>query len=632
MKDILLIICFSALTYSCSKHSDNPQDSNYDKYSDYNEFYNLEFNMDEGWFGKWSFGSAFESYHIALRIDSADILLPLQFYQMHYERNNVKYRERFKLPLCLGDKILLPKIPKKELEVSLTCKSQNLKPINLIISGFDDEENRLLPDTLMIPSENIWQKYTKKVNANNCRYICFDIIAEGTNDTYDYEIMPLNETNDQYLWLDKIEITIDGKNIKQFSLSDAIGDYKIKRKNIIPVTNDGSFDNIKLFNEKRILAIGESVHGSESFNKIANQIIKYQVEHNNCKLVLIELFIEQTLSMNRFIQGDDSLNVDTLLYDIRNHCFSYAQIKDLLLWLKSYNQTTDNKVWLMGFDSECWNDRGALYINVANYLCDLNKKLNNPIIDSVCYELMYSESYTERYYKEPIRKLKSNEKIKELIGEKEFQILIHSLEALTKVKNMGSNDFMRREKILFDNAQFMIDLICSPKESVVVYGHFCHINYKYSEKLIYSFGHYMKQYYHDQYSGICMLAAQGEIFSLSTDFILAAYPLQQPPKNSLENGLFTQTSEDCNFIPVEALSNSYAMIRDIGFYNLKDIFPIISHKNRIDAFLFIRESEACTKLPGIANSRFDYNAYMDEKNTNVNQKMRPRLINVGLKK
>ena len=631
MKGILLIICFSALTYSCSIHSDNPQDSSYDKYSDYNEFYNLEFKMYENWLNIWSSGSStFESKSTTYRIDSSDILLPLQFYQMYYERDNVRYRERFKLPLCMYDKILLPKIPKKELEISLTCKSLNLKPITLIISGFDDEENRISSDTLMIPSENIWQKYIKKVKAKKCRFISFDLIAEGINDTYDYEIMPLDETYNQQLWLDKIEITIDGKNIKQFSLSDAIGDYKIKKKNIIPVTNDGSFDNIKLFNEKRILAIGESVHGSESFNKIANQIIKYQVEYNNCKLVLIESHLEQTLSMNRFIQGDDSFNVDTLLYDIRNHGSSYTQTKDLLLWLKSYNQTTENKVWLFGFDSECWSDVGALHINVANYLCDLNKKLNNTTIDSVCYELIYTGHYTDRYYNRPIRILKSNEKIKELIDEKEFQVLIHSLEALTKAKNIGFNFFMGREQIMFDNAQFLIDLICSPEESVVVYGHFLHINYKYSEKLNYSFGHYMKQYYQNQYSGICMLAAQGEIFSSNTDFILASYPLQEPPENSLEYGLLTQTSDDCSFVPVEALSNDFAVIRDIGYYNLKDVFITFSPKNNIDAFIFIRESEACTKLPGIANNRLDYYAYMVEKSANLRHKMLPRLINAGL--
>ena len=633
MKDILLVLCISLWAYSFVQCSDTPQDSSYDKYSDYNEFYNLEFvHTDNDWFRKWLYGGIFESYSITARIDSDDILMPLQFYQMYYERNNVRYRERFKLPLYMEDKMLLPIIPKKEVEIALTCKSQNLKPIKLIISGFDNEENRMLSDTLSVPSENIWQKYIKKIKAKNCRFISFDLIAEGTIDTYDYEIMPVNETNNQYLWLDKIEITIDGKNIKQFSLSDAIGDYKIKKKNVIPVTNDASFNKIDLFNEKRILAIGESVHGSESFNKIANQIVKYQVEHNNCKLVLIELDIEETLPMNRFIQGDDSFNIDTILYDIRNHIYSYTQTKDLLLWLKSYNQTTENKVWLLGFDSECWNDRGALYINIADYLCDINKKLNNVAIDSVCYELMYSESYTDRYYREPIRKLISNKEIKELIGEKEFQVLIHSLESLTKAKNMGFDFIAGREKILFDNAQFMIDLICSPKESVVVYGHFLHINYKFSERLHYSFGHYMKQYYQDQYSGICLLAAHGEIFSLNINSILAANPLKQPPKNSLENGLLTQTSDDCIFVPVEALSNAFALIRDMGFYNYKDIYHSISPKNRTDAFLFIRESEACTKLPGIANNRFDYRSYMDEKNTNVNQKMRPRLINAGLKK
>lgn len=57
------------------------------------------------------------------------------------------------------------------------------------------------------------------------------------------------------------------------------------------------------FSDKRILAIGESVHGTGTMNDMGVEIIKNRIEHGKCRLVLLEMPLTLSFHINRYLRG-----------------------------------------------------------------------------------------------------------------------------------------------------------------------------------------------------------------------------------------------------------------------------------------------------------------------------------------
>ena len=118
----------------------------------------------------------------------------------------------------------------------------------------------------------------------------------------------------QRLWLDKITIDIDKIDINTFKIAKLTSNPIIDKKNVVPLSflNDTSYNSVKELETKKIVAIGETVHGTETMVAAGAQLIKHQVTHNKSKLVLFEIPMEYSFVMNRFIQGDKTIKIEEL--------------------------------------------------------------------------------------------------------------------------------------------------------------------------------------------------------------------------------------------------------------------------------------------------------------------------------
>ena len=121
-----------------------------------------------------------------------------------------------------------------------------------------------------------------------------NIVAQGTK-----------SYTEQKLYLDKIEIKIGGKDINEGPLPSTPIMANLKKSEIISLSlsDTNSFKRIPEIGNHKIVALGETIHGSESINEAAVELIKYQVLHNQCRFILLELPTEQSLYWNRYIQG-----------------------------------------------------------------------------------------------------------------------------------------------------------------------------------------------------------------------------------------------------------------------------------------------------------------------------------------
>ena len=74
---------------------------------------------------------------------------------------------------------ILPDVDSDSMTVSLTCKSQNLKSANLVMSGISENEKVLYSDTLSVNGYNDWHTYQKNVSLVDVAMMELNIVFAG---------------------------------------------------------------------------------------------------------------------------------------------------------------------------------------------------------------------------------------------------------------------------------------------------------------------------------------------------------------------------------------------------------------------------------------------------------------------
>ena len=559
----------------------------------------------------------YTSHMISYMIDSSDYRHPIQFLQI----TEWGFRGKFRMHLGLLSNLLLPYQQEnpENANITLNYKSENLKSIKLVTTLFDEAENKIRSDTLFAPDIEIWNTCSADISLQGCRFFNLELIAEGIDSTYlDKIIAPIDSTCTQNLWIDDIRIEIDGIDVSRYTVSEILEPCRINPEFIISLENEDSFAKIPELKEKRIFAMGESLHGSEAFGELFFQTVKYQVLHNQCKLILLELDMTMALPLNSFIQGNENFNVDSVLYDIRYTSFSSLQLKKMLLFLKEFNKSTEKKVHLAGIDTRINDLIMFPRVEISEYLYMLNKNHNYRKIDTVCYELLIKNHYGTKgkdidiYMNKgaEIKMIEKNFLSKKMLGDTELAIFSYCCHNHIKIFSdiayidLTSDSKLRkqleinRELWMFDNTKHLIDLICgNDKDSkVLIYAHTGHVSLKEGGSVPRTFGHYMKDYYKDQYSNICLVTNEGR-FRTVHQRVLDIMPLHQD-KNSIE-GALSGFEDNCMYVPVKSIVSPHITIRNIGNQYLENQFKIITPSIRFDAIIFKKETEAATCPPDV---------------------------------
>ena len=577
----------------------------------------------------------------ALKIESMNVMNPAMMFKNSdtlkktFDYLDFKYRERLDARVVLREKILLPYGNFKNGLITLTFKGENLKQADLIVTGYDAYENIISIDTLNALSRNkttSWQTNKKTFPLENTVFLGLAVVAEGIDSTYhqfnqgfSYNAYGhIDSTCTQYFLMDNIELFLDGTPIDKFPLDERFKPLSINSTDIVPL----SFDNERLYagipelKTKRIIAIGESCHGSESMSKTVVQMIKYQVKNNNCKLIVLERMGEAMLLFNRFIQGTQCIDLDDIIEPATYLLLSNPQFKELCLWLQEYNATTDEKVWLLGMDHS-WivTERKIM---IADYLLTINEELNLPFINEICADLLDKKHQSGQQNAEKNYNLwLMNKKYLRLyIDQREIELIDYYLSKLPTHSLNGSmgdiREQLQRDSLMSENLRFFTDLICYNNESILVNAHFGHTN-NINEVLfsLPSFGYYAKKIFKDDYYIIGMFSEKG--VCLTDDETV----LSPPVENSLEYYL-SKIDENYFYLPTSDMKDNYVSVRYLGTRNITNQFHIgyLSPFGRMEGIIFIRESEA-TSFPTISDSPVSfYEFLMDKCNERLKELMK----------
>lgn len=249
--------------------------------------------------------------------------------------------------------------------VTLTgrVKHENVKGyvgLFMKISGYNGVLGFKTMQHLKIKGTKDWKEYTLKLPLpSNARAIYVSGILGGKGTA----------------WFDDFKVTIDGKDIqtleetpkiylKDFNtntfnaaLDQSSTPIDLTTKDALTASLDGLIASL---GDKRIVAIGESTHGTSEFYQLREIITKRLIEEKGFNLVVLESPYDDIEFLNK---GLSERSIDSIM---KKHLFSIYQtqeMKSFLLWYKENRLDYDIK--FKGNDDSFWVFYALLTDNIG---------------------------------------------------------------------------------------------------------------------------------------------------------------------------------------------------------------------------------------------------------------------------
>ncbi|GHV18092.1 hypothetical protein FACS1894169_14290 [Bacteroidia bacterium] len=491
----------------------------------------------------------------------------------------------------MWQKLSIPENITDSAKIILNYKTANLGTCILKAIGIDDRENAIYQDSIEIKQE-AWSTDTLTISLKNTRYLILGIFALGHE---------TQRNTGQKLWLDRMEILIGNRNYYSYDIPE-FSSYP-EDNYIIPLDTNILYKNIQIPKNKKIIALGESVHGSGSISHFQIEMLRKLITENNCRLVVFEGHIYSTPYWNLFIQG--KLPENKIEYIRLNAQFDNISDPDIfcdfLLWLREYNSNAiGNKVSVAGnvdiVDVGDFRDLLFDYINI--YYNENTKKYLYPLLKFL-NEGKLKEA--QAYISENISQIKG------ILGETGYDIFNYILSrkaANNDIRNLEQSMrlFLSRDYSMYQNSQEFIRLLLAEGETAAVIAHWGHTDKKNSNNTfpyVYPMGYYFHEFYGDSYYNIGFTVGTGSITSLKD---ISGANIKYPADNSLEK-LCMEKQYSYFYYQDPMYKPIHISYRRIGNpYSPKEIYDFGDINAKMDAFVFIRESKAFRDMDKLKKS------------------------------
>ena len=412
-----------------------------------------------------------------------------------------------------------------------------------------------------------------------------------------FHVWGRNDSDHQEFVIKRIKLYIDGKDLDDYPLIRCNNLMMPTKKDVIAF-EDNQFNKIEWLRTCPILGIGETIHGSETLNAEAIDIMKYRVEKCGCKLLLLEMPIEQMLYVNQYVQGDTRFNVDLI-----KEYLSMSLLSDRWLhfieWLKNYNEgrSAKEKVKLLGcfYEDGKYNKR-----NLFDFVQVFHKSTQSPLLYTLC-DKIYNDIDSRGIPSDYISYLEKNtELFGELMGMDNIKTLIHVFnlkkEYWHKKELIGKpSDLL--DSMMYANFLFFAKMYSVPKAKATMYFHYGHINYGYPElyqKDVCQMGYYIRKEYGDDYRTISLTAAQGKTLNVGKKGELKPCELKPPICGSVEQVL-DETSDTITYLSTKGF-DGYCYMRFLGSLGSRNQFFSYSIGHATDGILFFKKIDPMVKI------------------------------------
>lgn len=497
-----------------------------------------------------------------------------------------------------------------EIELSLHSKTKNIDCALLKLWCLDVDENVLKKDSISIATDDEWQRKVVHSLCPGTEKLYIEVeVKQDKSEANNFKV-------ESALFVDNMQLIVDGKVTVLNSEDDK---NIIEDNSILNVIPDSLIEkNISLipdFSGPRVIALGESMHGSGSISQCVYTTIKHLISDENYRLVLFEINFELGLWLNEYVSNN--IEVEEVEKRLIGYNLDFIMLIDLLDWIKKYNVTSEEKVIVLGMD---------MYIPMLNipgfdHLSDLLKACS-PNLDDIhnfsdyCKKLEYEKAKT---YIIESNFFGINDAIKRrcilrAIQLRQTQLNFHPL--LLYDRRPGNTLIEGdRDLIQFQNTRFVIDSLLYEGQKAIVYAHLGHVNKKniFSGRLyIPSLGYYLNQYYKDDYFVIALLIGKGSYSNTdSSGNFNSSLPLLIPVKGSIEE-LLLESNAPYLYTRTSSLGKTY-FSRNIGMYSTENQFYPYSCKSRFDAIMFLSHGKGYELPPNWPKTQKELMNYFNDQ-------------------
>lgn len=178
----------------------------------------------------------------------------------------------------------------------------------MAITSVGDCENINSIDTIQLNATQDWKECTRILKTKKAYFLNISVGAVGYGQ------------RKGKIWISDLEVLGDGKAIGDNPQQEyKKEDIHLKATDLIH-WNNKEYDNLPFLN-KKILGLGETAHGTETMNDIGIEISKERILKHQCRFILLEIPLEFSLYINRYVQNDKILNLN-IFQNVLNHtCF-----------------------------------------------------------------------------------------------------------------------------------------------------------------------------------------------------------------------------------------------------------------------------------------------------------------------
>lgn len=374
-------------------------------------------------------------------------------------------------------------------------------------------------------------------------------------------------------------------------------------------------NNNQDFNEIEIFAMGEATHGTKDFFDIKVNTFKYLVENHNFKVFGIEASYGECNYINDYIQSGEG-NIDTIMTYFNFWTWRTEEVKNLILWMKEFNQKNEEKLNFYGFDMQSVSEP-IKYLahffrnDTSNYVQELNKILA-PVRSKSEKELgkVYKDGNLK--FKDTLNVVSTDLKIW-FSNYEDALIDNYSIEKLKKLKlnlttynqslDYYSKGVKHRDSCMASN---VVEIQKMENEKMFLWAHNGHVN-KSSSK--YSQIKWMGEYIYEQlkfkYYAVGFVFSKGSFQSYvsrkGSNYKFKVSTLSKYRNNTFTKPLYNLNEEQF-FIDLRKSNNSLFTnlnkayrIGSVFINKRKSSFPIIA-KKQFDGIIYVRNTVSATPV------------------------------------
>ena len=106
---------------------------------------------------------------------------------------------------------------------------------------------------------------------------------------------------------------------------------------------------LRTMNSSQIVGLGETTHGTSEFQTLRYWLTRYLCEMEGFTVICLENSYGWTVTLNQFLQTGEG-NLDTLMKQNLLGMWQHAEMKEMLQWMRKYNEQHERKLQLVGMD------------------------------------------------------------------------------------------------------------------------------------------------------------------------------------------------------------------------------------------------------------------------------------------